>query len=151
MTEVFFDPPRCDAAWPGKIYNGDIIILSPTPEMLALVEHTRGMIEEAFAPRDLQRAHESLGGRTVRRNPFGTETELYPLPPNKKADTARLERLWLLFRKDVPRRAASSLRLPQRLSYDWYSLRPPSAPRHLAFGADVPIQLVGAHLRVRLA
>jgi len=60
MTEVFFDPPRCDAAWRGKIYNGDIIILSPTPEMLALVEHTRGMIEEAFAPRDLQRAHESL-------------------------------------------------------------------------------------------
>jgi hypothetical protein len=50
MTGVFFDPPRCDAAWRGKIYNGDIIILSPTPEMLALVEHTRGMIEEAFAP-----------------------------------------------------------------------------------------------------
>ena len=60
MTGVFFDPPRCDAAWRGKIYNGDIIILSPTPELLALVEHTRGMIEEAFAPLDPQRAHESL-------------------------------------------------------------------------------------------
>ena len=60
MTGVFFDPPRCDAAWRDKVYNGDIIILSPTPEMLALVEHTRGMIEEAFAPLDPQRAHESL-------------------------------------------------------------------------------------------
>ena len=37
MTDVIFDPP-CDAeAWRTKIYNGDLIILSPTPAMLALV------------------------------------------------------------------------------------------------------------------
>src|SRR5437763_13599938 len=60
MTGVFFDPPRTCEAWRELIYNGDIIILSPTPEMLALVEHTRRMIEDAFAPLDPQRAHESL-------------------------------------------------------------------------------------------
>src|SRR5262249_10678689 len=60
MTGVFFDPLRNDEAWRGMIYDGDIIILSPTPEMLALVEHTRRMIEDAFAPLDPQRAHESL-------------------------------------------------------------------------------------------
>ena len=60
MTDVFFDPPRNDEAWRKMIYDGDIIGLSPTPEMLALVEHTRSMIEDAFAPLDPQRAHESL-------------------------------------------------------------------------------------------
>jgi hypothetical protein len=60
MTGVFFDPPRNDEAWRDMIYGGNIIILSPTPEMLALVEHTRGMIEDAFAPLDPQRAHEKL-------------------------------------------------------------------------------------------
>jgi len=60
MTGVFFDPPRNDEAWRKIIYDGGIIILSPTPEMLALVEHTRGMIEDAFAPLDPQIAHQSL-------------------------------------------------------------------------------------------
>src|SRR6266436_7793846 len=60
MTGVFFDPLRNDEAWRDIIYHGDIIILSSTPEMLALVEHTRKMIEEAFAPLDPQRAHESM-------------------------------------------------------------------------------------------
>jgi hypothetical protein len=50
MTNLIFDPPRDDEAWRKIIYDGDIIILSPTPEMLALVEHTRGMIEDTFAP-----------------------------------------------------------------------------------------------------
>jgi hypothetical protein len=60
MTGVFFDPQRIDEAWRNTIYDGGIIILSPTPEMLALVEHARSMIEEAFAPLDPRRAHESL-------------------------------------------------------------------------------------------
>ena len=60
MTGVFYDPRRSDEAWRQMIYNGDIIILSPTPEMLALVEHTRGIIEDAFAPLDPRRAHEML-------------------------------------------------------------------------------------------
>lgn len=66
MTGVFYDPQRSDEAWRQIIYNGDIIILSPTPEMLALVEHTRRMIEDAFAPLDPRRVHEILPvGRCV--------------------------------------------------------------------------------------
>ena len=60
MTGVFFDPPRNDEAWRSTVYSGGVIILSPSAEMLALVEHTRNMIEEAFAPLDPQRAHENL-------------------------------------------------------------------------------------------
>jgi len=64
MTSVFVDPLRTDEAWRDMIYKGELIILSSTPEMCALVEHTRRMIEDAFAPLDPQRAHESL---TVKR------------------------------------------------------------------------------------
>jgi hypothetical protein len=60
MTNVFFDPQRDDEAWRKMIYAGDIIILSPTSEMLELVEHTRRMIEDAFAPLDPQYAHRNL-------------------------------------------------------------------------------------------
>ncbi len=60
MTGVFYDPQRSDEAWRQMIYDGGIIILSTPSEMLALVEHTRGMIEDAFAPLDPQRAHEHL-------------------------------------------------------------------------------------------
>jgi hypothetical protein len=60
MTSVFVDPPQHDKVSLDRIYGGDIIILSPTPETLTLVEHTRGMIEDAFAPVDPQRAHQHL-------------------------------------------------------------------------------------------
>jgi hypothetical protein len=60
MTGVFYDPQRSDEAWRQMIYDGGIIILSPPSEMLALVEHTRGMIEDAFAPLDPQQAHQRL-------------------------------------------------------------------------------------------
>lgn len=60
MTGVLLDPPRSDETWRSEIYDGRIIILSPIPEMRAVIEHTRAMVEEAFAPLDPQRAHESL-------------------------------------------------------------------------------------------
>jgi hypothetical protein len=60
MTGIFYDPQQSDVSWRQIIYDGGIIILSPPSEMLALVEHTRGMIEDAFAPLDPQRAHEQL-------------------------------------------------------------------------------------------
>ena len=60
MTGVFIDPVCSDEMRRTRIYDGDIIILSPTPEMLDLVEHTRKMIEDAFAPLDPQRVHETL-------------------------------------------------------------------------------------------
>src|SRR5258708_12345309 len=60
MTGIFYDPQRSDESWRQIIYDGGIIILSPPSEMLALVEHPRGMIEDAFTPLDPQRAHEQL-------------------------------------------------------------------------------------------
>jgi hypothetical protein len=60
MTGVFFDPSRNDELWREIIYDGNIIILSAIPEMVALAEHTRRMIEEAFAPLDPRSAHETL-------------------------------------------------------------------------------------------
>ena len=149
MTGVFLDPPRNDEAWRDMIYDGDIIILSPTPEMLALVEHTRRMIEDAFAPLDPQRAHESLAVERCVEILSVLKPSYHSPPPYEGAHTTRPECLWLLSRKDIPGRAASALRVPQRLSYDRDRLRPPSPSRHLVFGANVSIQLVGAHIRIR--
>lgn len=60
MTDVIVDPPRNDKARRDLLYDGQIIILSPTPEALALVEHTRAVVEDAFAPYDPLRAHERM-------------------------------------------------------------------------------------------
>ena len=60
MAGIFFNPPPDDEIWRRRIYDGGIIILSPTPEMLVLVEHTRSMIADAFAPVDPQLAHDTL-------------------------------------------------------------------------------------------
>ncbi|MBV8358424.1 MAG: hypothetical protein JO189_10870, partial [Deltaproteobacteria bacterium] len=60
ITGVFYDPRQSDEAWRQIIYSGDIIVLSPRPEMMVLVEHTRRMVEDSFAPLDPRRAHEML-------------------------------------------------------------------------------------------
>ena len=85
MTDVFFDPTRNDGAWRDLIYSGKIIILSPTPEMLALVEHTRRMIEDAFAPIDPQRAHEMLAVERCVDDALNTKAGVYPSPPYEGA------------------------------------------------------------------
>src|SRR6516164_97204 len=84
------------------------------------------------------------------RNPIGAKAELHPPPPHEGAHTTRLECLWLLCRKDISGCAASALRISQRLSYDRDRLCPSSPSRHLVFGPDVSIQLVGAYVRIRL-
>ena len=90
MTDVFFDPPRSDEAWRKMIYEGDIIIQSSTPEMLALVEHARSMIEDTCA--------RELGRRTMRRDPHGTKAQLHPRPAYEGTHKGRAECLWLLAR-----------------------------------------------------
>src|SRR3984893_12499768 len=83
-------------------------------------------------------------------NPFVAKAEVYPTPEDEGAQQTRPDGLWLLSRKDLPGCAASALRLPQGLSYDRDRVRPPSPSRHLVFGANVSIQLVGSHVQIRL-
>lgn len=54
MTAVHFDSPFSDEERRERLYRGEIFIYSPGKSSRALVEHSRQMIELAFAPRDPQ-------------------------------------------------------------------------------------------------
>jgi hypothetical protein len=51
MVAVFFDSMDDDAKR-RDLYRGDLFVFSPRPATLALVEHAREMIEDAFAGKD---------------------------------------------------------------------------------------------------
>lgn len=48
MNTVYFEPTFDDEARRERLYDGQLIVLAPRPASLALVEHARTMIEEAF-------------------------------------------------------------------------------------------------------
>jgi len=48
MNTVYFEPTFDDEARRERLYNGQLVVLAPRPASLALVEHARTMIEEAF-------------------------------------------------------------------------------------------------------
>jgi hypothetical protein len=52
MTAVYLDPTVTDAARRAMLFAGDLIVYSPRPSTLALVNFARDLINEAFAPLD---------------------------------------------------------------------------------------------------
>lgn len=56
MNTVYFDSGDDEAKRRERLYNGEIYVLSPRPSTIALIEHARGMIEEAFDGIDPQTA-----------------------------------------------------------------------------------------------
>lgn len=67
MPSVYFDPRLDDAARRHRLYSGDLVILSPTPSSLGLVQLARQMVEKAFAPHDPRRVHEHLDPQEAAR------------------------------------------------------------------------------------
>jgi hypothetical protein len=61
MTNVFFDASFEDETRRHHLYDGDLFVYSPRESTLALTEFARGMIEEAFAPRNPQYAQFDMG------------------------------------------------------------------------------------------
>src|SRR5690349_7616504 len=49
MNTAYVDPQVTDAVRRARLFEGQIFLFSPRSSSLALVEHARGMIEEAFA------------------------------------------------------------------------------------------------------
>jgi hypothetical protein len=49
---VYFDAPLDDDARRQALFEGQLFVYSPVPGALALVEHARELIQEAFGPRD---------------------------------------------------------------------------------------------------
>lgn len=60
MTAVHYDASSAADLRRERLYAGDLFVYSPTPSARALCEHARIMVEEAFAPHDPRRVHETL-------------------------------------------------------------------------------------------
>lgn len=56
MTTVFSNPSLDDAARRQRLYAGQVMVYSATPNSMAFIEHARGMIAEGFGPRDPETA-----------------------------------------------------------------------------------------------
>jgi hypothetical protein len=48
MNTVYFDPAFDEDVRRERLYDGQLVVLGPRPSTLALIEHARAMIEEAF-------------------------------------------------------------------------------------------------------
>jgi hypothetical protein len=60
MNTVFFDPKVSDDRRRQMVYEGQLVVSSPTPGSLALCEFAREMAEKAFAPFDPREAQHHL-------------------------------------------------------------------------------------------
>ena len=56
MTTVLFNPDITDDERRTRLYGGQVLVISASPESLALVEHARDLIAEAFGAEDPQTA-----------------------------------------------------------------------------------------------
>ncbi|MGH3641006.1 MAG: hypothetical protein ACRDUX_18455 [Mycobacterium sp.] len=60
MTTILFNPDITDAERRTRLYDGNVLLYSASPESLALVEHARDLISEAFGRRDPQTAQHEM-------------------------------------------------------------------------------------------
>jgi len=60
MTTVYYDPPFDDEARRNHLYEGDLIVLSPTKSTLAFCQFAKELVKEAFAPLDPETAQYHL-------------------------------------------------------------------------------------------
>ena len=56
MTTVLSNPDITDDERRARLYSGQVLVYSASPESLALVEHARNLIAEAFGSKDPQTA-----------------------------------------------------------------------------------------------
>ena len=56
MTTVFTNPDITDYERRTRIYDGQVLLYSASPESIALIEHARNLIVELFGARDPQTA-----------------------------------------------------------------------------------------------
>ena len=60
MTTVLFNPDITDEERRTRLYGGQVLVYAASPESLALVEHARNLIAEAFGSKDPQTAQHDM-------------------------------------------------------------------------------------------
>lgn len=135
------DPERRSRA-----YDGEVLILPASSSSLALVQHARQMIEEAFSNHDPR--YEQLEVRAT-VDLVAVETAIYPRSSDEDAGPAAASGCRLRSPRHLPRRPSPSGRVSCQLPHGRHRLRAPSPPRYVVRGTAVPAQLVDAALRFR--
>ncbi|MGY4648080.1 phytanoyl-CoA dioxygenase family protein [Mycobacterium sp. URHB0021] len=60
MTTILFNPAATDDERRARLYNGQVLVYGASPESLALVQHARDLITEAFGTLDPQTAQAEM-------------------------------------------------------------------------------------------
>ncbi len=146
MTNVLSNPSFDDATRREHLYRGDVMVYGASPATLALVEFTRGLVEEAFGELDPRTAQHHM-----QVEDFATLlADLKPRfihHPRCKELLAGARGARLRPGADLLRRPAAADLDVERLPDDRDRLLVPPAPRHLVLGPDVPDELVDAVTR----
>jgi hypothetical protein len=136
VTNVLSNPAFDDATRREHLYRGDVMVYGAGPSTLALVDFTRGLVEEAFGDLDPELAQYSMDVHDF----AALLAELKPRFIHHPRCKELLPQILSERGCDLDRAHLDVGRLPDHRD----RLRVPPAPRHLVLGADVPDQLVDA-------
>ncbi len=99
MTTVLFNPEIDDEERRTRLYNGHVLVFPASPESLALVEHARSLIAEAFGSNDPQTAQFDMSVEDFAALLAGLKPKFIHHPESKDRIRALLES----FRCDLDR------------------------------------------------
>ena len=123
MHSVLFDPKLDDAGRRIQIYDGQLVIYSPTPSSLALVKLARELIGDAFGAIDPETAQYHMPVEEYATLLAKFKPEFIHHPESKRSSRACCAS-WLRPREDLLRRAANANGDERRLLHDAASPTP---------------------------
>lgn len=111
MTSIYIDPPVAEPERRTRLYDGDLVVLAPTPSSIALCRHGADMLKEAFAPRDPRTAQHEIAVEDYVRVLSDLKPRFIHHPRSKELIQGLLEETGCDLQKtyfDVPRMRTST-------------------------------------------
>jgi hypothetical protein len=108
MTTVYLDPPLDDEIRRNHLFAGHILLYSPRPSSVALIDHAREMIEEAFAGKDPATAQFDKEVESYARLLADLKPRFIHHPPSKERIRENARRYRLRPGSDILRRPADA-------------------------------------------
>ncbi len=146
MTTVLFNQKLSDDERRTRLYDGQVLVYSASPESLALVEHARSMIAEAFGSIDPETAQFNMPVEDFAALLGRTEAEVHSPPRVQTTDQGAARVVRLRSRYDLLRRSPNAHVDVERLLDIGNLLCVSPAPGYLVFGTVQPTELVDPDL-----
>ena len=84
MIGLILNPAHADEQRRERVFKGDILIYNGLPGLMALVEHSKAMIAEAFAPHDPETAQYEMTVEEFIRSSGAAEVRLHEWAEDQK-------------------------------------------------------------------